>query len=64
MSPNQPTPAPHPLAPDPLSPSAAIYEWASALTAFVRSPRMRGHRIVPLGHSAGAGAMYVAPPLL
>ncbi|KAJ3795300.1 hypothetical protein GGU11DRAFT_240822 [Lentinula aff. detonsa] len=35
----------------------SIYVWASAITDFVRSPRMAGHRIVPLGHSAGAGAM-------
>ncbi|THU89064.1 alpha/beta-hydrolase [Dendrothele bispora CBS 962.96] len=37
----------------------SIYEWASAITAFVRSPRMKGHRIVPLGHSAGAGAVML-----
>ena len=38
---------------------AAVYEWAPAIAAFVRSPYMKGHRIVPLGHSAGAGAMFV-----
>ncbi|KAJ3739650.1 Alpha/beta hydrolase fold-1 [Lentinula detonsa] len=37
----------------------SIYVWASAITDFVRSPRMAGHRIVPLGHSAGAGAMML-----
>ncbi|KAF9465455.1 Alpha/Beta hydrolase protein [Collybia nuda] len=37
----------------------SIYEWAPALTAFVQSPRMRGHRIVALGHSAGAGAIML-----
>ncbi|KAF8909980.1 hypothetical protein CPB85DRAFT_1221751 [Mucidula mucida] len=30
-----------------------------SVSAFVRSPRMTGHRIVPLGHSAGAGAMML-----
>ncbi|KIK61555.1 hypothetical protein GYMLUDRAFT_42556 [Collybiopsis luxurians FD-317 M1] len=37
----------------------SIYEWAPAIVAFVRSPRMAGHRIVPVGHSAGAGAMML-----
>lgn len=44
----------------------SICEWAPAIASFVRSPRMRGHRIVALGHSAGAGAMMlttqVTPP--
>ncbi|KAJ4470388.1 alpha/beta-hydrolase [Lentinula edodes] len=35
-----------------------IYEWAPAIIEFVLSPRMVGHRIVPLGHSAGAGAIF------
>ncbi|KAG5642245.1 hypothetical protein DXG03_003348 [Asterophora parasitica] len=38
----------------------SVYEWASALAAFVRSPRMKGHRIVVLGHSAGAGAIMLS----
>ncbi|KDR86137.1 hypothetical protein GALMADRAFT_235372 [Galerina marginata CBS 339.88] len=37
----------------------SAYEWSSALTAFVTSPRMQGHRIVPLGHSAGAAAVLL-----
>ncbi|KAK7448810.1 hypothetical protein VKT23_013540 [Stygiomarasmius scandens] len=37
----------------------SIYEWAPAITAFVQSPCMKGHRIVPMGHSAGAGAMML-----
>ncbi|KAK0450346.1 Alpha/beta hydrolase fold-1 [Desarmillaria tabescens] len=37
----------------------SICEWAPAIASFVRSPRMRGHRIVGLGHSAGAGAMML-----
>ena len=41
------------------STSTAVYEWTPALAAFIRSSRMQGHRIVPLGHSAGAAAMYV-----
>ncbi|KAF9032692.1 hypothetical protein BDZ89DRAFT_1233477 [Hymenopellis radicata] len=36
-----------------------IYDWALAVSAFVRSPQMAGHHIVPLGHSAGAGAMML-----
>ncbi|KAF7343864.1 AB hydrolase-1 domain-containing protein [Mycena sanguinolenta] len=32
-------------------------EWSDAIAAFVNSPRMRGKRIVPIGHSAGAGTM-------
>ncbi|KAJ3889095.1 Alpha/beta hydrolase family-domain-containing protein [Lentinula edodes] len=39
--------------------ATAIYEWAPAIIEFVLSPRMVGHRIVPLGHSAGAGAMML-----
>lgn len=35
----------------------SVYEWAAALTSFVRSYRMRGHRIVAIGHSGGAGAI-------
>ncbi|KAF9064750.1 hypothetical protein BDP27DRAFT_1229930 [Rhodocollybia butyracea] len=37
----------------------SIYEWAPTIVAFVRSPRMAGHRIVPIGHSGGAGAMML-----
>ncbi|PPQ92478.1 hypothetical protein CVT25_010423 [Psilocybe cyanescens] len=32
----------------------SVYEWAGAIAEFVKSPRMKGHRIIPLGHSAGA----------
>ncbi|KAJ6506825.1 Alpha/beta hydrolase fold-1 [Mycena sanguinolenta] len=38
----------------------SVYEWADALAAFVRSPRLQGRRIVGVGHSAGAGAMVLA----
>ncbi|KAJ7214162.1 Alpha/Beta hydrolase protein [Mycena haematopus] len=37
----------------------SAYEWAEAIAAFVRSPRLQGRRIVGIGHSAGAGAMSV-----
>ncbi|KAJ3843769.1 Alpha/beta hydrolase fold-1, partial [Lentinula raphanica] len=37
----------------------SIYIWAPAIVDFVQSSRMAGHRIVPLGHSAGAGAMML-----
>ncbi|KAJ6526661.1 hypothetical protein B0H19DRAFT_900282, partial [Mycena capillaripes] len=33
------------------------YEWAEAIAAFASSPRMRGHRIVTISHSAGAISM-------
>ncbi|KAJ7115440.1 Alpha/beta hydrolase fold-1 [Mycena epipterygia] len=32
-------------------------EWGPAILAFVRSPHMQGRRIVPIGHSAGAGTL-------
>ncbi|KAJ3543126.1 hypothetical protein NMY22_g3252 [Coprinellus aureogranulatus] len=34
----------------------SLYEWALALTWFVRSPLLYGHRLVPFGHSAGTSA--------
>jgi len=37
----------------------AAYEWSQAITDFVRSPQMKGHRIVGLGHSAGAATVCV-----
>ncbi|KAF8883493.1 hypothetical protein CPB84DRAFT_1827657 [Gymnopilus junonius] len=39
-------------------------EWAAALAAFVESPRLKGRCIVPVGHSAGAGAMCLSGPYL
>ncbi|KAJ7853346.1 Alpha/beta hydrolase fold-1 [Mycena olivaceomarginata] len=38
----------------------SAYEWAEAISTFVRSPRMQGRRIVGVGHSAGAGAMIMS----
>ncbi|KAJ7921185.1 Alpha/beta hydrolase family-domain-containing protein [Mycena leptocephala] len=38
----------------------SAYEWAAAIAAFVRSPRMHGRRIVGIAHSAGAGAIVMA----
>ncbi|KAJ7121475.1 Alpha/Beta hydrolase protein [Mycena epipterygia] len=34
-------------------------EWSEAIAAFVRSPCMHGKRMVPIGHSAGAGTMVL-----
>ncbi|KIM35057.1 hypothetical protein M413DRAFT_449910 [Hebeloma cylindrosporum] len=34
-------------------------QWSEAITDFVRSPRMKGHRIVGLGHSAGAATVLL-----
>ncbi|KAJ6571401.1 Alpha/Beta hydrolase protein [Mycena capillaripes] len=39
------------------SPTAS--EWSEGIAAFVNSPRMRGKRIVPIGHSAGGGTMVL-----
>lgn len=39
--------------------AVSVYEWASAIAVFIQSSRMKGHRIVALGHSAGAGAMML-----
>ncbi|KAJ7245652.1 Alpha/beta hydrolase family-domain-containing protein [Mycena haematopus] len=36
-----------------------VYGWSEAIAAFVASPRMHGKRIVPIGHSAGAGTMVL-----
>ncbi|KAL0578647.1 hypothetical protein V5O48_003347 [Marasmius crinis-equi] len=38
----------------------SVYEWANAIRSFATSPRMRGHRLVALGHSAGAGTMTLS----
>ncbi|KAJ7443108.1 Alpha/beta hydrolase family-domain-containing protein [Mycena latifolia] len=35
----------------------SAHEWADGISAFVRSPRMLGKRIIAIGHSAGGGAM-------
>ena len=40
-----------------ISMEEAAYEWASAIAAFVRTSYVRGHKIVTLGHSAGAAAV-------
>ncbi|KAJ7492901.1 Alpha/Beta hydrolase protein [Mycena galericulata] len=37
----------------------SAYEWAEGIAAFVRAPRMRGKRMVAIGHSAGTGAMVM-----
>ncbi|KAF8700530.1 hypothetical protein AX14_000700 [Amanita brunnescens Koide BX004] len=38
----------------------SAYEWALAIAAFVRTPHMKGHRILVLGHSAGAAAVLIS----
>ncbi|KAF8629553.1 hypothetical protein AX15_003385 [Amanita polypyramis BW_CC] len=38
----------------------SAYEWALAIAALVRSPYMKGHRIIPFGHSAGATAALIS----
>jgi len=38
----------------------SVNEWASAIAAFVRTPYMKDHRILLLGHSAGAAAVLIS----
>ena len=38
----------------------AAFEWTLALTSFLRSNHVKGHRVVAIGHSAGAAAMCVS----
>ncbi|KAL0067007.1 hypothetical protein AAF712_005996 [Marasmius tenuissimus] len=37
-----------------------VYDWSNAIRNFVNSSRMKGHRMVALGHSAGAGTMTLS----
>ncbi|KAJ7291789.1 Alpha/beta hydrolase fold-1 [Mycena rebaudengoi] len=41
-------------------PGVSVVEWADAIAAFVRSPHLRGHRIVAIGHSAGSSAVVLS----
>lgn len=38
----------------------SIAEWAAAIASFVKSPFLRDHRLVGLGHSAGSSAIILA----
>ncbi|KAG1818470.1 Alpha/beta hydrolase fold-1 [Suillus subaureus] len=38
----------------------SIAEWAAAIASFVKSPFLRGHRLVGLGHSAGSSAIILS----
>lgn len=38
----------------------SIAEWAAAIASFVRSPFLRGHRLVGFGHSAGSSAIILS----
>ncbi|KAG2364218.1 Alpha/beta hydrolase fold-1 [Suillus spraguei] len=38
----------------------SIAEWAAAIASFVKSPLLRGHRLVGLGHSAGSSAIILS----
>ncbi|KAJ7031718.1 Alpha/beta hydrolase fold-1 [Mycena alexandri] len=37
----------------------SAFEWSEAIAGFISSPHMRGRRILPVGHSAGAGTMVL-----
>ncbi|KAF9502273.1 alpha/beta-hydrolase [Pleurotus eryngii] len=41
------------------SPGVSVYEWAKAMSAFMKSDHMKGHKIIPIGHSGGAGAVML-----
>lgn len=41
------------------SPGVSVYEWARAMSAFMKSDHMKGHKIIPIGHSGGAGAVML-----
>ncbi|KAG1882652.1 Alpha/beta hydrolase fold-1 [Suillus subluteus] len=38
----------------------SIAEWAAAIASFVKSPFLRGHRLVGVGHSAGSSAIILS----
>ncbi|KAH7885408.1 Alpha/beta hydrolase fold-1 [Phlebopus sp. FC_14] len=38
----------------------AAAEWGFAIASFVRTSKVRGHRLVAFGHSAGAGAIVLS----
>ncbi|KAG0703778.1 alpha/beta-hydrolase [Suillus ampliporus] len=38
----------------------SVGDWAAAIASFVRSPYVRGHRLVGFGHSAGASAIMLS----
>ncbi|KAG2039533.1 Alpha/beta hydrolase fold-1 [Suillus americanus] len=40
--------------------NVSIAEWAAAIASFVKSPFLRGHRLVGLGHSAGSSAIILS----
>ncbi|KAJ7611431.1 Alpha/beta hydrolase fold-1 [Mycena polygramma] len=45
-------------------PGVSVDEWAEAVAAFIKSPYLRGHRLVPVGHSAGSSVMLLATQYL
>ncbi|KAJ7510692.1 alpha/beta-hydrolase, partial [Mycena galericulata] len=40
-------------------PGVSVVEWAAAIASFIESPHLRGHRIVAVGHSAGASVVVL-----
>jgi len=38
----------------------SVEEWAQAIAAFVKSPHLRGRRLVGVGHSAGSSVVLLA----
>ncbi|KAJ7510681.1 hypothetical protein B0H11DRAFT_2215430 [Mycena galericulata] len=40
-------------------PGVSVLEWAAAIASLIESPHLRGHRIVAVGHSAGASVVVL-----
>ncbi|KAJ8702118.1 hypothetical protein PTI98_000861 [Pleurotus ostreatus] len=44
--------------------AVTVYDWAAAISAFVRSDHVKGHNIIPIGHSAGAATAVLTTKYL
>ncbi|KAF9502272.1 alpha/beta-hydrolase [Pleurotus eryngii] len=44
--------------------AVTVYDWAAAISAFVRSDHVKGHNIIPIGHSAGAATAILTTKYL
>lgn len=47
----------HPIVSDDARLNADVRTWGEAIAEFARSQHVEGHRIISIGHSAGASAM-------
>ncbi|KAF4573292.1 hypothetical protein EYR40_003627 [Pleurotus pulmonarius] len=44
--------------------TVTVYDWAAAISAFVKSDHVKGHKIIPIGHSAGATTVVLTTKYL